>query len=135
MFIAQSVHSNSIVIWFQSCHWADCQLLSQALAFCSSLNVSKMQEKIFKMVPSWISYYMKGGRKYWQKLLIRKNHPLSIGKVVECIGIDKDSAWQILHKNINIRKMCTKELLSCEGKNLVICELVLWNSYIIKDNF
>jgi len=64
--------------------------------------------------------------------IVQQNRHLSIRAVAELINIDKETVWQILHNNFNMKKVCSKmvpRLLSPEQKEIQmnICADILRN--------
>ena len=65
--------------------------------------------------------------------IIQQNHCLSIWAVAELINIDKETVWQILHNNFNMKKVFSKmvlRLLTPEQKEIWmnICVDILQNT-------
>ena len=64
--------------------------------------------------------------------IIRKNRCLSIRAIAELVNIDKETVWQILHENLQMKKVCAEmvpKLLTSEQKKtgLNICVDILEN--------
>ena len=64
--------------------------------------------------------------------IVQQNRRLSIRAVAELINLDKETVWQSLHNNFNMKKVCSKmvpKLLTPEQKEVQmnICADILQN--------